>query len=298
MLAVADAQNRVALFHHTAYRYDRPVALSPHEIRLKPAPHCRTPIHSYSLEVLPEEHRTHWRHDIYGNSVARCVFSGRTRELDIRVELSADVTPLNPFDFLVDPVAEKFPFAYPEPKARDLAPFLAVESTGPLFGRAAEQCRARHAGAPTVGFLVALTSGLHRDIAYRERMDPGVQATELTLAAQSGSCRDSSWLLVQLLRKLGVAARFVSGYLIELAGDAKAPDAGEPQRDYAGLHAWAEAYIPGAGWIGLDPTSGLLAAERHIPLACATSPQGAAAITGTTEPCRSGIEFEMRATRI
>jgi len=298
VLAAAGAQNRVALFHHTAYRYDRPVALSPHEIRLKPAPHCRTPIHSYVLEVLPEEHRMHWRHDIYGNHVARCVFPGKTRELDIKVELTADVTPLNPFDFLVDPAAEKFPFVYPGQKSRDLAPFLALDPAGPLFARAAARYRDLHAGASTVDLLVGLARELHRDIAYRERMDPGVQSIELTLGAKSGSCRDSGWLLVQLLRKLGVAARFVSGYLIELADDTRLPDAGERQKDYAGLHAWAEAYLPGAGWIGLDPTSGLLAAERHIPLACATASPAAAAITGSTEPCRSEIEFEMRATRI
>ena len=293
----------VALHHRTRYRYDRPVALSPHEIRMRPAPHCRTPILAYSLQVVPEKQFINWQQDIYGNFIARYVFPEKTRDFEITVDLVADMTVINPFDFFVESYAEKFPFAYPDTLAQDLAPFLKIEEHGPQLQQWIANFREQltNQNIHSVDFLIAINRRLQQDIRYLVRMEPGVQTCEQTLALKSGSCRDSGWLMVQILRHCGLAARFVSGYLIQLTADSKALDGPSgPERDFTDLHAWAEAYIPGAGWIGLDPTSGLFAGEGHIPLACTTSPAAAAPVNGTIlgDPGSSRFEFEMTVTRI
>ena len=290
----------VALHHQTRYRYDRAVGLSPHEVRLRPAPHCRTPIRSYSLNVTPGTHFINWQQDVFGNYIARLVFPEPTRTLDITVDLIADMTVINPFDFFVESYAERFPFRYRDDLKRDLAPFLAVDETGPLLTRWIEESRSSQpATAAIIDFLVGLNRSVQRDVRYLVRMDPGVQSCDETLRLGSGSCRDSGWLLVQILRRLGLAARFVSGYLIQLTADLKPLDGpAGPERDFTDLHAWAEAYIPGAGWIGLDPTSGLLAGEGHIPLACSPAPASAAPVTGNVEPCESQFDFTMSVTRV
>ncbi len=293
---------RVALHHVTAYRYDRPVGLSPHEVRLRPAPHCRTPILSYSLTVEPSEHFINWQQDAYGNHVARFVFTGKSRLLTVTVDLVADMTVINPFDFFIDASAERFPFVYADALAEELGPYLLRLPAAPVFADWLERARAALlANGPmqTTNFLVALNQRLQADIAYLVRMEPGVQTPEETLALGRGSCRDSSWLLVQLLRHLGLAARFVSGYLIQLKPDQVALDGpAGPATDFTDLHAWAEVYVPGAGWIGLDPTSGLLTGEGHIPLASTASPGSAAPVIGSTEIADVHFDHVMRVTRL
>ncbi len=292
---------QVALHHLTRYRYDRAVTLSAHEIRLRPAPHCRTPVLSYSLNVKPEQHFINWQQDIFGNYIARFVFPEKARELEITVDLVADMTVVNPFDFFMESHADHFPFSYRDDLAKDLTPYLSIEERGPLLTQWLAEFRAQHwrDGGNTIDFLVAINQKLSHKIKYLVRMAPGVQTGEQTLALASGSCRDSGWLLVQLLRHCGVAARFVSGYLIQLTADVKALNGpAGPAHDFTDLHAWAEAYIPGAGWVGLDPTSGLLAGEGHIPLACTPSPASAAAIIGAVDPCETQFEFNMSVTRI
>jgi len=291
---------QVALHHLTRYRYDREVGLSAHEIRLRPAPHCRTPILSYSLNVQPEKHFINWQQDIFGNYIARFVFPEKARELEITVDVVADMTVINPFDFFIESYADRFPFSYRGETLRDLTPYLAIEEQGALLKEWLTAFRAANTGEiATIDFLVAINRQLQQDIAYLVRMEPGVQTCEQTLHNRSGSCRDSGWLLVQLLRHCGLAARFVSGYLIQLKADQKPLDGpAGPERDFTDLHAWAEAYIPGAGWVGLDPTSGLLAGEGHIPLACTPSPASAAAVTGGVDPCETLFDFEMSVTRI
>jgi transglutaminase-like putative cysteine protease len=291
---------RVALEHRTSYRYDRLVNLSPHEIRLRPAPHCRTPILGYSLRVLPAQHFVNWQQDPYGNFVARVVFPDRTDHLEVTVDLTADLSIVNPFDFFIEPSAETFPFRYAPEQARELAPFLEVAPPGERVAAWIERFRdALPAGTPTVNMLVELNRKLKEDVAYLVRMEPGVQAPEETLEKASGSCRDSGWLLVEILRHLGIAARFASGYLIQLVADVKPLDGpAGTDRDFTDLHAWAEAYVPGAGWIGLDPTSGLLAGEGHIPLACTALPGSAAPITGMADVANVTFDFAMSVTRI
>ena len=292
---------QVALHHQTHYRYDRLVTLSPHEVRLRPAPHCRTPILSYSLNVQPAQHFINWQQDIFGNYIARFVFPEKARELEVTVDLIADMTVVNPFDFFMESYADHFPFSYRDDLAKDLTPYLAINERGPLLMQWLADFRARHwrDGNNTIDFLVAINQQLSNKIKYLVRMEPGVQTGEQTLALNSGSCRDSGWLLVQLLRHCGLAARFVSGYLIQLTADIKSLDGPTgPERDFTDLHAWAEAYIPGAGWVGLDPTSGLLAGEGHIPLACTPSPASAAAIIGAVDPCETQFAFNMSVTRI
>ena len=255
----------VALSHRTSYRYDRPVTLSPQVIRLRPAPHTRTAIRSYSLKVTPAQHFVNWQQDPNGNWLARFVFPERTTEFSIAVDLLADMSVINPFDFFVDPVATNYPFVYPSEFDEELAPYLSKEQAGPKLTEYLKSLP--RAQQSIIDFIVALNQRLQRDIRYLVRMDPGVQSTEDTLTLKSGSCRDSAWLLVQVLRHLGLASRFVSGYLIQLAPDvASLTGPSGPAHDFADLHAWCEVYLPGAGWVGLDPTSGLLAGEGHLPL--------------------------------
>ena len=291
---------RVALSHRTTYRFDRHVNLGPHEIRLRPAPHCRTPVLGYSLNVTPGPHFLNWQQDPYGNWVARLVFPERTDHLAIEVDLVADLTVINPFDFFVEEYAEKYPFRYKPELAKELLPFLETAPLGPRLAAWLDDFRRTIVpGENTVLLLVRLNQLLQQQIRYLVRMEPGVQTPEVTLGNASGSCRDSGWLLVQIMRQLGIAARFASGYLIQLTADVKALDGPSgTDHDFTDLHAWAEAYIPGAGWIGLDPTSGLLAGEGHLPLACTADPGNAAPVIGYTDVCNVTFDFAMQVTRV
>jgi len=287
----------VALSHSTRYRYDRLVALSPHTVRLRPAPHCRTPVVSYSLKVDPRTQFLNWQQDPHGNYLARVVFPEKTRELTVNVDLVVELSVINPFDFFLEASAETFPFVYEPWLAKDLAPFLDPVPPGPGLCELLQRIDRRP--RRTVEFLFDLNRQLSQDIRYLIRLEPGVQTPEETLSSGSGSCRDTGWLLVQALRHLGLAARFVSGYLIQLVPDVKSLDGPSgASADFTDLHAWAEVYLPGAGWVGLDPTSGLFAGEGHLPLAATPDPFSAAPISGSVDDCESTLEHEMHVRRI
>ena len=270
---------RVALHHKTIYQYDRPVTLSPQVVRLRPAPHSRTPVHSYSLRVEPSNHFVNWQQDPQGNFLARLSFPSPTTVFSLEVDLVAEMTVVNPFDFSWSRRGERA-LRLRRSAARRAGAVFRVEPAGPRWRRGS-----RHParGPAHRRLLVDLTAGFNP--ASLPDSDGALRAIgEVTLESASGSCRDSAWLLVDTLRHLGMAARFVSGYLIQLVPDQKPLDgpAGPPQ-DFTDLHAWAEVYLPGAGWVGLDPTSGLLAGEGHIPLAATPT---------RSRPPRSGLAAE------
>ena len=290
----------VALHHVTEYRYDRPIQLCPQVVRLRPAPHSRSRILSYSLRVEPELHFINWQQDPFANYQARLVFPDKTTRFKVTVDLVAEMAVYNPFDFFLEPSAETVPLTYAPELREELAPYLVCApelEKAPLFQKyltGIDRSEQR-----TIDFLVGLNQKLQGDIRYLIRMEPGVQTPEESLAKASGSCRDSAWLMVQLMRHLGLAARFVSGYLIQLTPDVKSLDGPSgTEVDFTDLHAWCEVYLPGAGWIGLDPTSGLFAGEGHIPLACTPQPSSAAPIEGLIDECEVEFGHEMKVTRI
>ena len=287
----------VALNHVTHYRYDRPINLGPQIVRLRPAPHSRTRILSYSMRVEPATHFINWQQDPQSNFLARLVFPDKTTSFRIEIDLVAEMAVLNPFDFFLEPSAEHYPFKYEPEVEAELEPYMIKAPTTPEFEKyLATIPREKTA---TNDWLVSLNQKLQRDIGYLVRMEPGVQTPEETLVNASGSCRDTGWLLVQLLRHLGLAARFVSGYLIQLKSDVKSLDGPSgTEIDFTDLHAWCEVFLPGAGWIGLDPTSGLLAGEGHIPLACSPEPGSAAPVSGAIDECETTFEHSMSVTRV
>ncbi|GAB3880842.1 hypothetical protein GCM10028825_01060 [Spirosoma agri] len=273
------------------------VFLSPHLVRLKPAAHSPALIESYSLTIEPANHLVHWQQDPFGNFIARIDFAEATQAMSIKVEITALLEPVNPFDFFLDTYAESFPFQYEDQLRKDLAPYLEITEDGPLLNQWIQQIDQTKQG--TINFLIDLNRRVNQAIEYTTRLQPGVQTPEETLLQAIGSCRDSAWLLVQILRHVGLAARFVSGYLAQVFPDAAdQDDPSNPKENSLALHAWAEVYVPGAGWLGLDATSGMLATEGHIPLACTSNPDSAAPLTGTTGVSEATLTYTNTLVRL
>ncbi|MFW2368631.1 MAG: DUF2126 domain-containing protein [Desulforhopalus sp.] len=287
----------IALHHKTTYKYDRLINLAPHIVRLRPAPHCRTPILSYSMQVTPADHYINWQQDPFSNYLGRLVFPEKTTEFEVQIDLVADMIIINPFDYFLEPDAEEFPFSYERALRMELRPYLIKRRLGKMFKEYVAEIDVTP--RRTIDFLVDLNMKLSNDISYLIRMEPNVQSCAETLTKRSGSCRDSAWLLVNILRSFGLAARFVSGYLVQLKQDVKSLDGPSgTDHDFTDLHAWTEVYLPGAGWVGMDPTSGLFAGEGHIPLACSPEPQSAAPITGALDECEVEFGHTMSVSRI
>ena len=288
---------KVVISHKTAYKYDRNISLSPHIIRLRPAPHSRTPIEAYSLKIKPDGHFLNWQQDPFGNYMARLVFPEKTKEFSIDVEIIADLITLNPFDFFVEESATNFPFEYKKELKKELKPYLKINEDGKLLKEFVKSIDKSE--KPIIDFLVEVNQKINQYVNYTVRLETGVQTCKTTLEKELGSCRDSAWLFVQVLRHLGLASRFVSGYLVQLTADVKSLDGPSgPEEDFTDLHAWTEVYIPGAGWVGLDSTSGLFAGEGHIPLACTPHFDSAHAIEGFSDKCETEFFFENSVTRI
>ena len=288
----------VAVRHRTKYTYDKAIQVFPQIIRLRPAPHTRSPIKAYSLNIRPKEHFVNWQQDPFGNYLARVTLPNKTDHFEIDVELIFEMVTINPFDFFLEEYAEYLPFTYVDQLRKELSPYLEIMEEGPRLRALLDEAKKFH-GERSVDFLVSVNQLVERKLNYNIRMEPGVQSCEETLENKRGSCRDFAWLLVQLFRHLGLASRFVSGYLVQLKADQK-PVEGPmgTDQDFTDLHAWAEVYLPGAGWIGLDATSGLFAGEGHIPLACAPHPTSAAPISGATEIAEVTFDFENLVERI
>lgn len=288
--------DRIALTHVTHYTYDRPTWLGPQTVRLKPNANCKTPVLRYQLAVLPQPSHINWHLDPFGNHQARLVVPGLIQEFKLSVDLEVLWTPHNPFDFFLDPEVLRYPWTYHPALGHPLAPYLSQEPAGPALTQYVESLDL--SACSTVDFLVRTNQRIFQDISYTVRHEPGVQTPETTLSTRSGSCRDSAWLLVQVFRRCGIAARFTSGYLIQLAqqpahvgSEHFAPTQLPVKHDQGELHAWCEVYLPGAGWVGLDSTSGLLTGEGHIPLASSSHPDSAAPISGEIGPCVSTMSY-------
>lgn len=292
---------RLHVRHSSRWTYPTPAALGPHLIRLRPASHATVSVADYTLDVAPLG-AVRWQRDPAGNHVGRLTWpTGMSSDaLEITVRFDCDVHTVNPFDFLVDAECAVAPFAYPEAWQRDLAAYL---DRSPAWLKGGDALQSLLDVLPsdgdTVQLLVDLTVGVHRHIAYIVREEPGIWTPADTLARRQGSCRDSAVLLMAVLRARGLASRFVSGYLVELANEAPVLGAISPvSSDRVALHAWVEVYLPGAGWIGVDATSGLLCGEGHIPLACASAPALAAPVEGTSDMTASSVTFTMALERL
>ena len=287
-----------AIRHSTGYVYDKEISVSPQVIRLRPAPHARTPILAYSLKITPSNHFINWQQDPFGNYLARVIFPDKIKEFKVDVEVVAEMKVINPFDFFLEEYAQTFPFKYEASLKKELAPYLDASDNGEALLKWVSDAK-QYYNQNTVDFLVAVNYQLYQNVNYTIRLEPGVQTPDETLTKALGSCRDSAWVLVQALRHMGLAARFVSGYLVQLKADKKSIDGPSgPEEDFTDLHAWCEVFIPGAGWVGLDATSGLFAGEGHIPLCCTPEPSSASPITGFTDPAKVEFSYANNVFRI
>lgn len=294
---------RLLVQHHSTWTYPTPAVLGPHLIRLRPAAHAKTHIAQYALTVQPSGGVIRWQQDPSGNSVARLTYATGTKvdALQVGVEFICDITPTNPFDFFVDDECTEMPFAYAAETLRDLAPELDTTHPSVAGGpRLAAFLDSLPRSGDTVQLLVALNAAVASVTRYIVREEAGIWTPERTLTEGQGSCRDSAVLLMAVLRSRGLAARFVSGYLLQLVQDGMTmPDAQHGETgDSVSLHAWAEVYLPGGGWIGFDSTSGLLCSEGHIPLACTAAPSMAAPVEGTSDTAADGVSFATHIARL
>lgn len=288
---------KIALNHQLKYSYDRPIILGPHKLGLKPSPHSKSDIFNYSLNIAPKYHNIYWYQDIYGNFIGKLNMFEKTDYLSLEINFLAEIKSINPFNFLVDSHIEKYPFYYTKQEKKELSSFLEIDESSNLLINWVN--KNVYNNIYITDFLVSLNQQLASEIKYITRLEEGIQTCEETLRTKKGSCRDTTVLLIQILRHYGLAARFVSGYLIQFKTDDQSDDNSSIiKEDNAELHAWCEVYLPGAGWIGLDPTSGFLVAEDHIPLISNPNAMEANPVRGTKEFCKSKLDFSINISRL
>ncbi len=283
---------KIRIQHRTTYSYKQPVTFGEHRIMIRPREGHDVHIESSVLEIHPA-HSIRWMRDVNGNSLAKIVFSERAAELVFYSELVLTQYDTNPLDFLMEESAVNYPFVYEPESLPELTPFMAIlypRATASLrewlmqFYKPGDKIR-------TIDLLQRINLHICKNFRYSRRDAAGVQTPEETLRLNSGSCRDFAALLLEACRCWGLASRFVSGYML-----CEATAAGG-----ASTHAWAEVYLPGAGWKGFDPTSGLMTGAQHVPVAVSRNPENAAPVAGSFEgrinDCL-GLQVEVRVTQI
>ena len=279
---------RFRIRHVTTYSFDRPIFLEPHTVRLTPRSDGSFHQTSHRLSLMPTPAGASVGLDAWGNTVHRVWFSGLTDTLRIESESEGVALRANPFDYLIDAPVQELPPRYTPTELAALSPCLAVDPS-PAVERLADRIAAASpsAGPTTPEFLSALTFALAAEHTSIVRPEGPPFDPETTLDTREVSCRDLAVLFIAACRIRGIAARFVSGY--------QAGDPGQTNRD---LHAWVEAYLPGAGWRAYDPTLGLVVADQHVALAAAAHWEDAAPVTGNFRGtgARSGLESTIELT--
>lgn len=287
---------RLHIEHHTTYRYSKPVRFGPHRLLLRPREGHDVQIKESSLQISPT-HRIRWVHDVFDNSVAEVQFLNESTELRIQSTLTLWQNNFDPFDFVLEPYASVLPFQYDEALSNDIMPYF--KRHAPQDDEALKNWVRPYLNtkgqASTLDFLTAINRSVPMFFQYQQREEPGIQSPGETLQKRSGSCRDFALLMMEAARYLGLAARFVSGYLCETHAG--------PQFEAASgaTHAWTEIYLPGAGWKGFDPTCGILAATHHVRVASARDPAQASPISGAfigTASTQQSLEVEVRAVAL
>ena len=263
---------RLHICHTTTYTYSHAVDLLPHTVRMRPREGHDVRIESSRLETTPPS-TVHWHRDVYDNSVARMTFLDPTAELSIHGEVVIEHYDELPLDFLVAESAVNFPFRYDPAERVDLLPY--TTAAFPEDNESIDKWL-RHFWHPgemveTYVLLDTLNKAIAHNLTYTRREEPGVQAPAATQAQQSGSCRDFATLFMESCRYIGLAARFVSGYLY-----CPATEVGS-----GSTHAWCEVYLPGAGWKGFDSTTGEIVGNQHIAVSVHRHPEAVPPVAGS-----------------
>jgi transglutaminase-like putative cysteine protease len=274
---IAPTMPLLTIHHKTEYRYTRPVAFGEHRIMLRPRDGHDLRVLSGSLEIVPEPMSLRWIHDVFGNSVAIATFDERARVLSISSTATVEHNPAEEFALTPDDPAYFYPFVYDDEEFPDLVQFITPQygdSDGELSAWARNFLDAE-GPTPTFNILSGMTHGIRQAFTYRKRHEHGTQHPLDTLQTRSGTCRDYALFMIEALRRLGIAARFVSGYLF-IPGDRA--------HGYVGggsTHAWVQVYLPSAGWIEFDPTNGIVGTRDLVRVAVARDPRQAIPLHGT-----------------
>jgi transglutaminase-like putative cysteine protease len=267
----------ITVRHVTTYRYKQPVAFGEHRMMLRPRDSYDQKLLAAELRITPEPTEIRWLHDVFGNCVAIARFAGRATELCFESVIRLDHSPTNALDFQIEDYAKRYPFAYGAHEMPDLLRSVERQYLDPEreVDRWARQFLRHDGRTETAELLAAMTHAIRQDLTYVVREESGFQDPVKTLRAKTGTCRDFAVLMMEAARSLGLAARFVTGYLY-------VPEDRRSERVGGGAtHAWLEVYVPGAGWIEFDPTNGIVGNHGLIRVAVARDPRQAVPISGT-----------------